>query len=375
MKRIYILIFSLVFLSCGKSEKNNDAVNEKLTENNSIKVTKAQFDTEQMELSVLTTEAFNKTVKVNGFTDVPPQNRASVSTLISGYIKNTPLLIGDKVKKGQYLVTIENIEFVEIQQQYLEVSEKLSYLKSEFERQQTLFNEKITSQKNYLKAESTYKSALAIYNGLRKKLTMMNISPTAVEAGNITSKVNIYAPIAGYITKVNVTNGAYVSPSDEILEIVNTDHIHLELAVFEKDILKIKKEQPINFKMPEASDETFKADVHLVGTTVNEADRTIKVHGHIKEDKQSNFVIGMYIEAEIVTAVENGLAIPSNAVVEIEKSFFALVLKDKKDDIFTFEKVKLNIGKKTEKFIEILNGKDFKDKNVLTKGVFMLAIE
>ena len=375
MKRIYILIFSLVFLSCGKSEKNNDAVNEKLTENNSIKVTKAQFDTEQMELSVLTTEAFNKTVKVNGFTDVPPQNRASVSTLISGYIKNTPLLIGDKVTKGQYLVTIENIEFVEIQQQYLEVSEKLSYLKSEFERQQTLFNEKITSQKNYLKAESTYKSALAIYNGLRKKLTMMNISPTAVEAGNITSKVNIYAPIAGYITKVNVTNGAYVSPSDEILEIVNTDHIHLELAVFEKDILKIKKEQPINFKMPEASDETFKADVHLVGTTVNEADRTIKVHGHIKEDKQSNFVIGMYIEAEIVTAVENGLAIPSNAVVEIEKSFFALVLKDQKDDIFTFEKVKLNIGKKTEKFIEILNGKDFKDKNVLTKGVFMLAIE
>jgi len=375
MKRIYILIFSLVFLSCGKSEKNNNAVNEKLTEDNSINVTKAQFDTEQMQLSVLTEESFNKTVKVNGFTDVPPQNRASVSTLISGYIKKTPLLIGDKVKKGQYLVTLENIEFVEIQQQYLEVSEKLSYLKSEFERQQTLFNEKITSQKNYLKAESTYKSTLAIYNGLRKKLTMMNISPTSVEAGKISSKVNIYAPIAGYITKVNVTNGAYVSPSDEILEIVNTDHIHLELAVFEKDILMIKKEQPISFKMPEASDEMFKADVHLVGTSVNEEDRTIKVHGHIKDDNQANFVIGMFVEAEIVTAVENGLAIPSNAIVEIENSFFALVLTDQKEDVFTFEKVKLSIGKKSEAFVEILNADDFKDKKVLTKGVFMLVVE
>jgi len=375
MKRIYILIFSLVFLSCGKSEKNNNAVNEKLTEDNSINVTKAQFDTEQMQLSVLTEEAFNKTVKVNGFTDVPPQNKASVNTLISGYVKHTPLLIGDKVKKGQYLVTLENIEFVEIQQEYLEVSEKLSYLKTEFERQQTLFNEKITSQKNYLKAESTYKSTLATYNGLRKKLTMMNISPTSVEAGKISSKVNIYAPIAGYITKVNVTNGAYVSPSDEILEIVNTDHIHLELAVFEKDILMIKKEQPISFKMPEASDEMFKADVHLVGTSVNEEDRTIKVHGHIKDDNQANFVIGMFVEAEIVTAVENGLAIPSNAIVEIENSFFALVLTDQKEDVFTFEKVKLSIGKKSEAFVEILNADDFKDKKVLTKGVFMLVVE
>lgn len=106
-----------------------------------------------------------------------------------------------------------------------------------------MFEEKITSQTNYLKAESTYQSSLASYNGLRQKLQMMSINPKDVEQGQISSSINLYAPINGYVTKVNISNGSFVSSSSELLEIVNTDHIHLELNVFEKDILNIKKEQ------------------------------------------------------------------------------------------------------------------------------------
>ena len=88
-----------------------------------------------------------------------------------------------------------------------------------------------------------------------------------------------------------------MSSASELLEIVNTDHIHLELSVFEKDILKIKKDQKIEFKIPESSDKTFDAAVHLVGTSIN-TDRTIKVHGHINDEESNNFISGMYIEAD-----------------------------------------------------------------------------
>ncbi|HAB28612.1 MAG TPA: efflux transporter periplasmic adaptor subunit, partial [Xanthomarina gelatinilytica] len=87
-----------------------------------------------------------------------------------------------------------------------------------------------------------------------------------------------------------VSNGSYVSPSDTIIEIVDTDHIHLELSVFEKDILKIKKGQDILFTIPEATDSIFKADVHLVGTTIDETNRRVKIHGHIEEG-QAQFVV------------------------------------------------------------------------------------
>ncbi|KGL61976.1 efflux RND transporter periplasmic adaptor subunit [Polaribacter sp. Hel1_85] len=374
MKRIYILLFSLVLISCGKSEKNAETAKKQVANDNSITITQSQFGSEKMELGTLTEQSFNKTVKTNGMIDVPPQNRANVSAFLSGYVKRTPLLVGDKVKKGQLVVTLENTEFIEIQQQFLEISEQLNYLKSEFERQQTLYNEKITSQKNFLKAESTYKTSLASYNGLQKQLQMMNMNPTSVAQGNISSTINIYAPIDGYVTKVYASNGAYISSSNPIVEIINTDHIHLELSVFEKDILKIKKGQQINFKVPEASNKVFKAEVHLVGTSIDTS-RTITVHGHIENEETINFVTGMFVEAEIIIDAKKGQALPKDAVLEIGNNYFALILNNQKDGNYTFNKVKLDVGENNESYLEILNTEDFENKKILTKGSFMLHLE
>ena len=371
MKHIYLLLFSLVLLACGNSEKNNQASINEHENTNEIVVTKQQFESENMQLGTLSEVEFNNSVKVNGMIDVPPQNKSMVSTFIGGYITKTPLLVGDKVKKGQLLVTLENTEFVEIQQDYLEIAEQLNYLKSEFTRQKTLYDENISSQKNYLKAESNYKSSLAHYNGLRKKLQMMNLNPSLVEQGNISTTINLYAAIEGYVTKVNVSSGSYVSPSDNILEIVDTDHIHLELLVFEKDILKIKKDQIINFKIPEASDEIFQAKVHLVGTTIDEVNRTVKVHGHVDDD-DTNFIVGMFIESDIIVTTSKKFALPKNAISEIEGDYFALALTNKKDNDYYFKKIKLTIGKQTEEYIEILNIESIKEIQLLINGTYML---
>lgn len=364
--------FSLAFVACGKSEKSTETAIQETENTNEIIVAKQQFEGGQMQLGKLEEHTFNQTVKTNGMIDVPPNNKAIVSTFMGGYITKTHLLIGDKVKKGQILVTLENTEFVEMQQQYLEVAEQLNYLKSEFERQQTLYKENMTSQKNFLKAESTYKSSLAEYNGLRKKLIMMHIDPASVEQGQIISKINIYASIEGFITKVNVSNGTYVSPADTILEIINTKHIHLELSVFEKAILSIKKGQKINFKIPEASDKTYRAKVHLVGTSINETNRTVKVHGHIDDEKQTNFIVGMFVEAEIITNSSNSMALPKDAIVEIEGNYFTLVLNNKTDNSYVFDKMKLEIGNQTEDFVEVLNSQNLKDRDILVAGAFLL---
>ena len=328
-----------------------------------------------MQLGKLEEHTFNEVIKTSGMIDVPPHNKASISAFMGGYITKTPLLIGDKVKKGQLLVTLENPEFIEIQQQYLEIAEQLNYLKSEFTRQKTLFDEKISSQKNFLKAESTYKSSLASYNGLRKKLTMMHISPSSVEQGQITSTVNLYSPIDGFVTKVNVSNGTYVSPSDVIMEIVDTNHIHIELSVFEKDILNVKKGQKIRFKIPEASKKTFEAEVHLVGTTIDEINRSVKVHAHIINENEANFIVGMFVEAEIITAAATSLALPKDAILEINDDYFVLVLEKKAKDNYYLKKVGIELGTQTETYTNILNTKDLIAKDILTHGGYMLLNE
>jgi cobalt-zinc-cadmium efflux system membrane fusion protein len=315
-------------------------------------------------------------IEVSGTIDVPPQNKAIVSAFIGGYIKRTPLLIGNKVKKGQPLLTLENPEFVQMQQEYQESFEQLRYLKSEFERQKSLVAEQITSVKNFLKAESEYKRNLATYNGLREKLKMLNISPENVEKGILVSEATIFAPIDGSITKVNVSKGMYVSPADDIMEIVNTDHIHLELSVFEKDIMNIKKDQKIRFKISEASEQYYDAEVYLVGTSIDSDSRTVKVHGHLHDDENHNFAVGMFVEAAIITSNKSIPALPNESIVIQDNNQYVLSLISEGNEGYVFETKAVDVGDSYNGYTAITEMGDLKDSDqVIVKGGFNLLGE
>ncbi|MFD1063130.1 efflux RND transporter periplasmic adaptor subunit [Winogradskyella litorisediminis] len=374
--KIAMISVILALYSCNNREANNEIVEaQNETADDRIFVSKAQFERSKMTLGSIEEKSFPVTVKTSGMIDVPPENRAVVNATMGGYIKTTPLLIGDKVRKGQALVTIENPEFVSLQQEYMEVTEQLTYLKSEFDRQKTMRAENITSQKSFLQTESAYKTAVARHNGLRKQLQLLNISPSRVEAGNISSVVIIYAPITGSITKVNVSRGTYVSPATAILEIIDNDHIHLELSVFEKDILKLKKGQLINFKIPESSTETYRANVHLIGTAIEE-NRTIKVHGHIEKESDVNFLVGMFVEAAIVTDSAFAKALPETAIVAFEESYIVLILDELTADGYFFKAVEVKLGSSHEGNTALVSlDKLTTTDKVLTSGAFNLVAD
>jgi len=375
MKNIlYLSIFALALLSSCKKASEETTTKHQETErhDDDIHITKTQFEANAMLLESLTRKNFLEVVKTTGVIDVPPQSKEIISSFSGGYVKSSTLLIGDKIKKGQALVTIENPKFVEIQQEYLEVLAQLSYLKNEYERQKILFDEQITSQKNYLKAQSEYKIKLAIYNGKRKQLRMLNINPTSVERGKITSIITIYATISGSVTKINVSKGTYVSPADEIMEIVNTDHIHIELTVFEKDVMKIKKGQEISFQIPETSKKVFDAKVHLIGTVIDKNTRTVKVHGHLHEGKKNTFAIGMFVDAEIELTSKEAFAIPEEAIINEGGNAHILVLAKKENNNYIFEMTKIETGKKHNGFVEIISKNIKPTDKIITKGAYDL---
>jgi len=368
---IQIAAVYLLLMGCG-NKNNAEPTSDEQAETTGIRVTQNQFDTNDLMLGTMEKRTFPKMVETSGMIDVPPENRASITAFMGGFVKNTSLLIGDQVKKGQLLVTLENQEFVQMQQDYLEVFNQLDFLKAEFERNQTLFEEKIASQKNFLQAKSNYETAKARYQGLREQLQMLNISPSRVEQGNITSQAVIYAPISGSVTKMNVSKGSYISPATEILEIVNNDHVHLELTVFEKDILKVKKGQRIRFRIPEASEETFDAEVHLVGTSIDNTDRSIKVHGHLAHEEEANFLPGMFVDAKIMTDTIKTWSLPEEAVIESEGTYYILKLTGKEDGGYTFERVAVKQGNTYDGYTEIIATGLNETDQFLTKGVFDL---
>ena len=366
------IIATMLIISCTSTKKKNESIEAATHDNdNLVEITVEQFQNSKMKIGKLSLETFNKGVVTNGHIDVPPTNRAQVSAIMGGYVKTSPLLVGDQVKKGQLLLTLENPDYIEIQQKYLETFEQLNYLKSEYVRQKTLFEEKITSQKNYLKAESIYKSTIALFNGLEQKLRLMNINPSNVQEGKITSIIPIYAPITGSVAEVYTSVGKFMDVSEVLISIIDSSHKHLELIVFEKDVLSIKEGQIIEFQTPENSERIYKAEVHLIGKSIDQENRTVRVHGHL-EDKEEPFLVGMYVEAEIITYTAEKLALPLEAVLEEDDKYYILILNEQTNHGYTFEKEMVHIGLKNETSIEIIDvDHTLKNKQILVRGAFI----
>jgi cobalt-zinc-cadmium efflux system membrane fusion protein len=359
LKLYTIVIIALTFLTCSKSTRKNESaevqeMEKDIVETEVMTISKDQYENESLSMTSLVAHSFGTRISSTGVIDVPPNGRAVISAQIGGYIKNSPLLIGDQVKKGQLLLTIENIKFLELQQEYMEAKEQLVFLKSNYERQEELFDEKISSEKSFLKAESDYKIILATYQGLRKKLELLQIDPVQVESGNLTSVSNIFAPISGDITNINVTTGSYVSSSDQIMAIVNTDHLHLELKIFEKDVFKIKKGQTVFFSVPESGSKQFKGSIHLIGKSIG-SDRTVMVHAHIDEPHDEGFIPGMFVQASILTYENSAMGILNKAVVEENGLAYVMHIKSEENDTYLLEKIEVETGETSGDIIMIKN--------------------
>lgn len=239
------------------------------------------------------------TIWVTGYIDVPPENRAAVSPYYGGFVQEIYVLPGQSVKQGEVLFTLQNPDYLQVQQDYLEAKEQLAFLKTDFERQKMLSEEKITSTKSFKKAESDYKVMLARYRSLREQIGLMGVSIPSLEAGQLSSSIAIKAPIMGYITSVHITKSVFADAQEVALELVNVGHIHLELDVFEQDALRVKEGQAITFTVPESGTQSYRGQVHLVVKSIAPQKRTVKVHGHIIQEDAADFIPGMFVEAKI----------------------------------------------------------------------------
>ena len=367
----------LALLACGDaaSPETADESESAGQENGEIVLSRSQFESSGMQVGGFSTQAFSATIRANGMVDVPPESRVAVSTFYGGYVQDLRLLEGQQVRKGQVLFSLENPDFVKMQQEYLEAKGQLAYLKGDYERQQTLAQENIASQKNFLKAEADYQSTLARYESLKKQLSLIHIDPAAVEGGSLRSSVPVYAPIGGYITEVKATPGMFLNSTDVAVRITSTGHLHLELAVFEKDILRIKKGQKIHFSLPDNRDAVYEASVYLVGKIVEPEKRTVNIHAHLADESNNErFIPGMYVEAGIIAQSSTAAALPEEAVINLEDRYFVLIQKAGED--LRFERREVVAGRRNEGFIEIENARELGEgATFLTRGAFNLIQE
>ncbi|MDD4605635.1 MAG: efflux RND transporter periplasmic adaptor subunit, partial [Dysgonamonadaceae bacterium] len=184
-------------------------------------------------------------------------------------------------------------------------------------------------------------------------------------------------PINGYVTDVNITKGSFLNPSNVAMIIVDTDHLQLELNIFEKDLAKVRIGQPIHFRIQEDQSQQYEASVYLVNKTVDAEKRTIGILGQLSDAKLTNrFNPGVYVQADIYTTSDSRPSLPQEALVEVDDKNYVLVLDSSSDAGLTFIKKEVKTGVSNNDDIEIMNAGDFNENSeFLVKGAFNLIKE
>ncbi|MBP9095643.1 MAG: efflux RND transporter periplasmic adaptor subunit [Ignavibacteria bacterium] len=413
--RITILLFSLsILVSCSKKQEPVSETKEGKHEEHHDEENKSDvsLSTEQIKLMGIQTSLISEVnisgyIKVTGEVKINQEQESKVGGIISGRIKAVSVKEGSNVKAGQVLATVENIDLVSIQTDYITSKNEVEYAKQELDRQKKISD--ISSKKTIAELEANYKRALTNMRSLEQRLTSYKINKSRFDNAGEDTTVNVQryysitSPISGNVVSRMITVGQFVDPSTEMFHIVNTSTVYVDLNIFEKDLAKISKGQKVKIETSTYGDEVFEGSIANINSIFDDASRTVKVRVLIK-NKENKLLPNMFVTAKILVEENNVRAVPKSALIEDGEGKYIFIKtnekhhdeseheghkhtedentkgenkKEHKDETgVLFKKVMVRTGVEDNSYIEIFPIETIQgDNEVVTSGGFYLRSE
>lgn len=302
MNRIFLPLLILGLAACsGKQEVPTSRTANGATETVSTPAGNAvaAIDTASQKVDAVTSATSRPNqVSFNGTIIVPPQRQATVALTLGGVVNQMSLLPGQHVQKGALLATLENPEFIELQQTYLDSHAQTEYLRAEYERQKKLSSEQAASQKKFQQSKADYLSMKSRLEGAAGQLSLLGIQPESLLTSGIQPLLQVKAPISGYVGSLRINAGKYVQPGEALCEIIDKSAPMLCLTTYEKDLPNMREGSPVQFRVNGMGKTVFNAVVVSIGQEVDEVNRSLEVYARIK-DANPQFRPGMYVTARI----------------------------------------------------------------------------
>lgn len=294
MKKITFPLMLLLLSACSSSTKESQPAEELMA----AEAENLMPDTVQVDAVTSATSKPNQ-VSFNGTMVIPPQRMATVSLTLGGVVKSTSLLPGESVRQGAVLATLENPEFISLQQTYLDSHAQTEYLAAEYERQKTLSAAQAASQKKFQQSKADYLSMKSRMEAAAAQLKLLGVTPEALLQQGIQPYLQVKAPIGGYVADVGMNVGKYMNAGDALCEIVDKSHTLLRLTAYEKDLADMKVGNPVQFRVNGMGKTVFRATLISIGQKVDEDTRSVEVYARV-DTVDGQFRPGMYVTARIM---------------------------------------------------------------------------
>lgn len=300
----------------------------------------------------------------------PHTRMALVSYAFPARIAEIHVKLGDWVKAGDRLVTLQSEEVGTAKSEFFKALADYELAKRSYEREKRLFDRGAGAQKNLLAAEAELKVAEANLNTKEKKLHLLGFNEEEIkviaEVHQINPVITLFAPVKGKIVEIKAIPGAMIDQSREILTIIDPTVLWVDAEIFEKDIAKISTGQQVEISVHSYPEERFFGRISYIGDVLKEDTRTVTVRTEV-ENRDFRLKPGMFANMKIYLYAESkALVLPEQAILDDrgEKLVFIRVGNQ-------FRPQKVAVGTKEEGYWEILSGLKEGDE-VVTKGNYQL---
>jgi len=388
--RIHLLFLLplVVFASCTNSSAPSEHEEEHEEGTPELALSKAQMEAVGITLGKIELKNLKDVVKANGQLEVPPQNKAQVHPLIGGVISKIFVLEGNYVRKGQTLVTLENPDVVNVQQDYLASKSNLSFATKEYERQKELMAAKAGTGKVYQQAEANYFTEQSRFKALQSQLKQIGISVESLDKGSLVTKIAVRAPISGVVGHIQATTGSYAETSSQLMTITDNSQIHCDLLVYEKDLFKVKKGQKVDFILTNQNNQQISGTIYGINKTFENESKAVITHAKIDNSSNKNLIPGMYVSALINVGNQTTNAVPVGAVINGEGKSYIFIIdhtpekeehhketesEKEAGEHYRFKKIEVVTGVSDLGYIEITPLTEIpNDAVIITKGAFYI---
>ena len=327
------LTLGLFFTSC-REKSTLDQLKEKQTELKAkisgIAKEIAALDTTKKEIVLIVSSTsvektnFKHKIELQGA--VETDQNILINSETPGVIRNIHVKEGQKVSKGQTLITID----AEI------LNNNINELKTSLEMANYMFNKQTALNEQGLGTEIELEQARNQKRSLESKLITLQSQR---------GKSTIKAPFSGVIDEVFANLGEMASPQAPLIRLVNTRHIKITASVSENHLGNVKMGTTVDVIFPNLNDTTIQSVITYIGNYIDPVNRTFRVHVKLKNN--TLFLPNQIAKIKITdTNLENALVINSNAILQdTDNKFYVYKLTSVDNNKYSLEKVFINLIK------------------------------
>ncbi len=319
-----------------------------------VKITPAEMKEFGVKLATAGPDKLKLHLSVTGEVISNPDRHAHVVPRVSGIVRSVSVTLGSKVRKGQILAVIDSRELALLKAEFLAAREWYQLAKSNYQRYQALWRDKVVPELQYLKSKEMLARAKIRYRSAMQRLKVLGFSDKYLQKLSYNSpKMTHYyirAPISGEIIQKHLSIGEKVNPDSRIFIIADLRTVWVNLKIYQRDILKVRKGLTVKIY---TYDKKLSAigKIFYVTPTLDEQTRTASAYVQLP-NPDGRWRPGLFVNGEIyVKEVPIPLAVLQTAVQKIEGKTVVFVQTDE-----GFVPRPVRLGRSDDRIFEVLGG-------------------